>query len=57
MKPKLGSGVRFKAGVNALERKGYSKKRAAGIMAAAGRAKYGAKKMAKMAAVGRRRGR
>ena len=54
-KPKLGSGARFKAGVNKLEGKGYSKDRASAIMAAAGRKKYGAAKMAKMAAAGRRR--
>ena len=46
-KPKLGSGGRFKS----LSKKVGSKALAAWI----GRKKYGAKKMAKMAAAGRRR--
>lgn len=54
-KPKLGSGGRFKAGVKKLTGKGYSKKSAGAIMAAAGRKKYGAAKMAKWSAAGRRR--
>ncbi len=55
MKPKLGSGARFKAGADKIEKKeGYSKERADAIMAVAGRKKYGAKRMAKMAAAGRK---
>lgn len=46
-KPRLGSGGRFRA----LAKKVGSKRLAAWI----GRKKYGAKKMAKMAAAGRRR--
>ena len=54
-KPKLGSGQRFKQGVKEIEKKeGYSKERASAIMAAAGRKKYGAKKMASMASKGRK---
>lgn len=52
---RLGGGGRFAKGKSALMRKGYSAKRASGIMAAAGRKKYGAKRMAKMAARGRKR--
>lgn len=47
-KPKLGSGARFKA----LEKKGLSAPLAAWI----GRKKFGAKKMAKLAAKGRKQG-
>jgi len=55
-KPKLGSGKRFAAGSAAIQkREGYSKERADAIMAAAGRNKYGAKKMAGWAAAGRKR--
>ncbi len=55
-KAKLGTGARFKAGVKKIEKKeGLSKKSAGAIMAKAGRAKYGAKKMAKMAAKGRKK--
>lgn len=54
-KPKLGSGKRFKAGVEKLEKEGKSEDSAKAIMAAAGRKKYGAEKMAKMAAAGRSR--
>ncbi len=53
MKP--GGGGRFAKGKAALERKGYSAKRAGAVMAAAGRKKYGPKRMAKMSAAGRRR--
>lgn len=53
---KLGGGGRFAAGVKKLTGKGYSKKSAGAIMASAGRKKYGAKKMAKMSAAGRKRG-
>jgi len=55
-KPKLGSGGRFKALSTSIQRReGISKNRADAIAAAAGRAKYGAKKMASMAAAGRRK--
>jgi hypothetical protein len=55
-KAKLGSGARFKAGVKKIEKKeGLSKSSAGAIMAAAGRKKYGAKKMASMAAHGRKK--
>lgn len=55
-KPKLGSGGRFKSGVENIEkREGLSKEAAGAIMAKAGRKKYGARKMAKMAAKGRAR--
>lgn len=55
-KAKLGSGARFKAGEKKIMKKeGLSKKSAGAIMAKAGRAKYGAKKMAKMAAKGRKK--
>lgn len=55
-KAKLGSGARFKEGVKKIEKKeGLSKKSASAIMAKAGRAKYGAKKMAKMAAKGKKK--
>lgn len=55
MKAKLGTGARFKAGVKKLTSKGMSKKGAGAVMAVAGRKKYGAKKMATMAAAGRKR--
>lgn len=51
----LGSGGRFRAGVAKLMAKGYNADYAKGVMAAAGRRKYGAKKMASMAAAGRKR--
>lgn len=54
-KPKLGSGKRFKQGVDKLKKEGKSPKAAAAIMASAGRAKFGAAKMSSMAATGRRR--
>lgn len=54
MKPKLGSGARFKALKNKLAKKGASNPGA--LAAYIGRKKFGAKKMAKMAAAGRRRG-
>lgn len=45
MVAKLGSGGRFKSGVNKIMKKeGYSKDRASAIMASAGRKKYGATK-------------
>ena len=52
-KPKLGTGKRFKA-VEASARKSGARNPKA-VAAAAGRKKYGAKRMAKMAAAGRRR--
>ena len=62
-KPKLGSGGRFKklsgSVAKSYEKKGMSAKKAkaigAAVAAKVGRKKYGAKKMAKMAAAGRRR--
>jgi hypothetical protein len=50
-KPKLGTGARFKA-VAASARGARDPK---AVAAAIGRKKYGAKRMAKMAAAGRRR--
>lgn len=55
-KPKLGSGARFKALTNKLEDEGKSEESAKAIAASAGRKKYGAKKMASMAAKGKKRG-
>lgn len=54
MKAKLGSGARFKTLKNKLAKKGASNPGA--LAAYIGRKKYGAKKMAKMAVVGRKRG-
>ena len=55
-KAKLGSGARFKAGSNKIQKEeGLSKKSADAIMAKAGMKKYGIKKMAQMAATGRRK--
>lgn len=51
---KLGGGGKFAKGVASLEAKGKSKESAGAIMAAAGRAKYGAKKMAAMSAAGKK---
>ncbi len=51
-KPKLGSGERFKALTKKLKAKGASNPK--GLAAAIGRKKYGSKKMASMAAKGRR---
>lgn len=45
----------FKKLVGKLEKKGYSKRYASGVAAKVGRAKYGAKGMARKAAAGRRR--
>lgn len=51
-KAKLGSGARFKALAKKIQKKsGYSAKAAAAVI---GRKKYGAKKMAKMSAAGRK---
>lgn len=52
-KPKLGSGKRFKKVEEAARKSGASDPEA--VAAAAGRAKYGDKKMQKMAAKGRKR--
>lgn len=55
-KPKLGTGKRFASLTKSIEAKsGYSPERAKAAAAAIGRAKYGKKRMAKMAAKGRRR--
>lgn len=54
-KPPLGSGGRFKALVGKLEKEGKSEKSAKAIAASVGIKKYGAKKMASMAAAGRKR--
>lgn len=54
-KPKLGSGGRFKELSSSIQKKeGLSKKSADAIAASAGRKKYGAEKMAKMSAAGRK---
>jgi hypothetical protein len=52
-KPRLGSGARFKAVERAARKSGAEDP--AAVAAAAGIAKYGKRRMAKMAAVGRRR--
>lgn len=52
MKPKLGSGARFKALENKLENRGYNAESSKKIAASIGRKKYGAKKMASMSAKG-----
>ena len=55
-KPKLGTGTRFKQlSASIQKREGYSKERADAVAAAIGRRKYGAEKMAKLAAAGRRK--
>jgi hypothetical protein len=54
-KPKLGSGARFKAlSAKIAHRKDHVRDPKA-VAAAIGRAKYGAKRMAKLAAAGRKR--
>lgn len=50
---KLGGGGRFAKGKAEIMKKGLSAKSAGAIMASAGRKKYGASKMAKMAAAHR----
>ncbi len=50
---KLGGGGRFQKLTNKLEAKGESAHEAKAVAAIAGRKKYGAKKMASMAAKGR----
>ena len=52
--PKLGSGGRFKAIEEHAEKSGYSKESAGAIAASIGRKKYGAKKMAKLSAGGKK---
>jgi hypothetical protein len=52
-KPKLGSGKRFKQLVGKLQGK---VRNPAAVAASIGRKKYGAKRMAKWAAAGRKRG-
>lgn len=52
-KPKLGSGARFRAVEKSAAKSGASDPGA--VAAAIGRKKYGAKKMASMAAAGRKR--
>lgn len=52
----LGQGGRFAALVAEEKKRGYSDKAARAIAAAIGRKKYGAKKMAQLAARGRRNG-
>ncbi len=54
-KAKLGSGARFKSLEKKVEKEGYSKESAQKIAAAAGREKYGDKKMAAMSAKGRKK--
>lgn len=53
MKPPLGSGERFKAVEKSAESSGA--RNPAAVAAAAGRSKYGNKKMSRMAASGRHR--
>lgn len=55
MAGKLGDGSRFASFVKKLEGEGKSAESAKAIAASAGRKKYGAKRMTKMAAAGRRR--
>lgn len=54
-KPKLGSGERFKQLSKKIQAEGQSKAAANAIAASIGRKKYGASKMAKMAAAGRKK--
>ena len=54
-KAKLGSGARFAALKSKIQSKGKSAKVAGAIAASIGRKKYGAKKMAAMAAAGRKK--
>jgi hypothetical protein len=54
VKPKLGSGQRFKNLTRMIAAKGNVRDPAA-VAAAIGRKKYGAKKMASMSAAGRKR--
>ena len=52
---RTGGGGKFARMTDALKRKGISARRAKAIAAAAGRKKYGAKKMASLSARGKRR--
>ena len=52
---KLGSGKRFAALSKSIEAEGKSTEQAKAIAASIGRKKYGAKRMAKMSAAGRKR--
>jgi len=54
-KPKLGTGKRFKALTDKIKKSGKSEKAAKAIAASIGLKKYGKKKMAKMAAAGKKR--
>ncbi|MGG3454239.1 hypothetical protein ABES01_09715 [Paenibacillus rhizolycopersici] len=56
-KPKLGSGERFKQLTKKIQKEGYDRAAAQAVAASIGRKKYGAKKMASMAAKGRKSGR
>lgn len=53
--PPLGSGQRFESLVKKLKSRGYSTQSAKAIAASIGRKKYGAKKMAQLAAKGRKK--
>lgn len=53
-KPKLGTGARFKALTRSIAAQGNADDPAA-VAASIGRKKYGAEKMAKMAAAGRKK--
>lgn len=54
-KAKLGSGARFKALANRIEKSGKSAESAKAIAASIGRKKYGSKKMSAMAAKGKKK--
>lgn len=53
-KPKLGTGARFKALTNKIEKSGKSPESAKAIAASIGRKKYGNKKMTAMAKAGKK---
>lgn len=55
MAGKVGDGSRFKSFVKKVEAEGKSAESAKAIAAAAGRKKYGNKRMSRMAAAGRKR--
>ena len=55
-KAKLGTGERFEALKEHVQKEGYSEKSAKAIAAAAGRRAHGNKQMAKWAAHGKKRG-
>lgn len=54
-KPKLGSGKRFENLTREIEKSGKSEESAKAIAASIGREKYGAARMAKMAAKGKKK--